>query len=194
MISEVELGQMNDQYCQSLSQSTVDGIKDNFTLPMIDLFLNESKRENLKKMEKVMKDIMNANFPVEEIGKNFSSLFNLLWQSSLPCHSAEDSPGSDYLLKRCLLYGQEVYCAKLFRPVPTDMGICCSFNHKNVLRDSEFLQLLKKKQEVFKGAEMDDEIHLAEIGLGKGLQVFVDQHSNRVTAGSVLSTSRYLDI
>ena len=194
MISEVELGQMNDQYCQSLSQSTVHGTKDNFTLPMIDLFLNESKRENLKKMEKIMKDIMNANFPVEEIGKNFSSLFHLLWPSSLPCHSAEDSPGSEHLLKKCLLYGQEVDCANLFKPVPTDMGICCAFNHKNVLRDSEFLQLLKKKQEVFKRADKYDEIHLAEIGLGKGLQVFVDQHSNRVTAGSVLSTSRYLDI
>ena len=119
-----------------------------------------------------------------------SAACSTLWQSSLPCHSAEDSPGSEHLLKRCLLYGQEVDCANLFRPVPTDMGICCSFNHKNVLRDSEFLQLLKRKQEVFKRADKYDEIHLAEIGLGKGLQVFVDQHSNRVTAGSILSTSK----
>ena len=44
----------------------------NFTLPMIDLFLNESKREDLKQMEKILKDLMHANFPVEEIGKNFS--------------------------------------------------------------------------------------------------------------------------
>ena len=37
----------------------------------------------------------------------------------------------------------------------------------------------------------DDEfIHHAEIGTNKGLQVFVDQHSNRVTAGSIYSTSK----
>ena len=37
----------------------------------------------------------------------------------------------------------------------------------------------------------DDEfIHHAEIGINKGLQVFVDQHSNRVTAGSIYSTSK----
>ena len=143
-------------------------------------------------MEEVLKDVMNANFPVKEIGKNFSSLFNLLWHSSLPCHSRDGIPGSEHLLKKCLLYGQEVDCAKLFRPVPTDMGICCSFNHKNVLRDSEFLQLLKRKQKILNRTDDNaDEVHLAEIGLRKGLQVFVDQHSNRVTAGSVLSTSKY---
>ena len=192
-ILEFEFTRLNDQHCLPLSPSKVikETTKDNLTLPMIDLFLNESKREDLKQVEEVLKDVMNANFPVEEIGKNFSSLFNLLWHSSLPCHSAEDSPGSEHLLKRCLLYGQEVDCANLFKPVPTDMGICCSFNHKNVLRDSEFLQLLKRKQKIFNRTGNDDDgTYLAEIGRGRGLQVFVDQHSNRVTAGSILSTSK----
>ena len=196
LISELELTQTNNQYLYLLLNRTKqikDKTEDNFTLPMIDFFLNESNREDLKQMDKVMKDIINANFPVEEIGKNFSSLFNLLWHSSLPCYSTV--AGSDYLLKKCLLYGQEVDCANLLRPVTTDMGICCSFNHNNVLRDSEYLHLLRRKQEVLKGTDNDDyETHLAEIGLGKGLQVFVDQHSNRVTAGSVLSTSKYFDI
>ena len=117
-------------------------------LPMIDLFLNKEKRKDLKQMEKVMKEMMHANFPVQEIGQNFSSLFNLLWHSSLPCHSQDDIPGSDHLLKKCLLHGKEVDCSKLFKPVPTDMGVCCSFNHRNILRDSEFSKLLKEKQNI----------------------------------------------
>ena len=122
--------------------------------------------------------------------KKFSSLFNLLWYSSLPCHSNDGSPRSEFLLKKCLLHGSEVDCTKIFKPIPTDMGICCSFNHQNMLKDSEFSQLLKNKQNG--NDDYDDKIiHLAEIGGNMGLQVFVDQHSNRVTAGSISSATKY---
>ena len=161
-------------------------------LPMIDLFFNKEKKKDLTQMEKVMKEMMHANFPVQEIGQNFSSLFNLLWHSSLPCHSQDDIPGSEYLLKKCLLHGQEVNCAKLFKPVPTDLGICCSFNHKNVLKDSEFSKVLLRKQNGNDNDDTDESTHLVEIGHTMGLEVFVDQHSNRVTAGSVSSKSKYI--
>ena len=191
LISELELTQTNNQYLYLLQNRTKqikDKTEDNFTLPMIDFFLNESNREDLKQMDKVMKDIINANFPVEEIGKNFSSLFNLLWPSSLPCHAPGPAPGSAHLLQRCVLHGQELDCARLFRPVATDRGICCSFNHRNVLRDSSFSRLLRSKQHG--GGDGDDELHLTDIGKTMGLQVFVDQHSNRVSAGSVSATSK----
>ena len=57
------------------------------------------------------------------------------------------------------------------------------------MKDSEFLQLLLRKQGV--KVEENEDTHFAEIGIGRGLQVFVDQHSNRITAGSVLSASKY---
>ena len=38
--------------------------------------------------------------------------------------------------------------------------------------------------------DADDELHLTDIGKTMGLQVFVDQHSNRVSAGSVSATSK----
>ena len=158
---------------------------------MIDLFLNESRRGDLKQVEKAMKDIVASNFPLDEIGKNFSSQFNLLWHSSLPCHSKDGIPGSEYLLKKCLLHGQEVDCAKLFKPVPTDLGICCSFNHRNMLKDSEFSKVLLRKQNGNHNDDTDESNHLVEIGHTMGLEIFVDQHSNRVTAGSVSSKSKY---
>ena len=156
-------------------------------LPLIDVFLNKEKRKDLNATEKVMKDLMMANFPLQEIGRNLSSLFSLLWPSSLPCHST--APGSEHLLRRCVLHGQEVNCTKLFKPVPTDLGICCAFNARNVLRDSEFSRLLQRKQSLDPAEE--GEIHTVEVGQGMGLQVVVDQHSNRVTAESVAAMSRW---
>ena len=161
-------------------------------MPMVDIFLNKTNRDDVQKMQEVMRSQMRSEFPIEDISKNFSSLFNLLWNSNLPCFSKNDTPGSDHLLKKCILHGQEVDCSSLFKPVPTDMGICCSFNHKNVLRDSEFLQLLKGKQmKNIQPERIGDDMKLAEIGVKRGLQVFVDQHSNRVTAGSISSPSKY---
>ena len=126
------------------------------SLPAIDVFLNKTTRANLKLIEEVMRNLSRANFPVNEIGKNHSSLFNLLWHSSQPCHS-----GPDHLLKKCLLHGKEVDCSKLFKPVPTDMGVCCSFNHRNVLKDSEFSKLLKEKQNI--SGEDSQSKHLFQI-------------------------------
>ena len=57
-----------------------------------------------------------------------------------------------------------------------------------VLRDSSFSRLLRSKQHG--GGDGDDELHLTDIGKTMGLQVFVDQHSNRVSAGSVSATSK----
>ena len=33
-----------------------------------------------------------ATFPLDQIGKNFTSLFNLLWHSNLPCYKR---PGTE---------------------------------------------------------------------------------------------------
>ena len=140
----------NDIKCQDPLATLNKQTQSNTTQPrpMIDVFLNKTKRANLKLIEEVIKNTTNANFPSEEIGRNFSFLFNLLWHSSLPCHSRRDNSTTEsaYLLKKCLLHGKEVDCTKLFKPVPTDNGICCSFNNMNVLKDSEFSQLLTKKQ------------------------------------------------
>ena len=157
---------------------------------LIDLFLNNETRGDFEKMQEVMRTYVQDNFPFDQIGENFTALFHLLWPSSLPCHAPGPAPGprSAHLLQRCVLHGQELDCARLFRPVATDRGICCSFNHRNVLRDSSFSRLLRSKQHG--GGDGDDELHLTDIGKTMGLQVFVDQHSNRVSAGSVSATSK----
>ena len=163
-----------------LNKSDVDT-----NLPTLDIFLNKTKRANLDLMEAVMRNITRSTFPMDEIGKNFTSLFNLLWNSNLPCFNS--SKTNIFLLQKCSLYGKEEDCSKLFKPILTASGICCSFNHKTILRDSEYRKLLKIKQNM---NPEDEALYHAEINVGKGLQIFVDQHSNRVTAGSVMSSSK----
>ena len=114
-------------------------------LPIIDMFLNPAKRSGLKATEVKMRELARSNFPSAEIGRNLTSLFNLLWNSNLPCFDRANSSGG-FLLKKCFLYGEERDCRELFRPVPTDSGICCAFNSRQLLRDSQYSRLLKIKQ------------------------------------------------
>ena len=158
-------------------------------LPIIDMFLNPAKKSGLKATEDRMRVLARSHFPSAEIGRNLTSLFNLLWNSNLPCFGGAANSGG-FLLKKCFLYGKERDCRDLFRPVPTDAGICCAFNHRQTLRDSQYSRLLKMKQREDSAGE-NSQGFPASVGVAKGLKVIMDQHSNLVTAGSVLTTSKY---
>ena len=83
-----------------------------------------------------------SNFPLDQIGKNFTSLFNLLWNSNLPCYNNDDRPGSHHLLKRCFLYGKERKCSEaifflndflwIFSPYLVIQA--SPYRHRNLLR------------------------------------------------------------
>ena len=64
-------------------------------LPPIDLFLNRAKRANLLQMEEAMRQQTQSSFPLDQIGKNFTSLFNLLWNSNLPCYKRPGQLSTD---------------------------------------------------------------------------------------------------
>ena len=49
--------------------------------PLIDMFFNKTKRKDMQRLKEIMKDLLQANFPFEEIGKNFPSLFKFIWYS-----------------------------------------------------------------------------------------------------------------
>ena len=77
-------------------------------LPPIDLFLNRAKRANLLQMEEAMRQQTQSSFPLDQIGKNFTSLFNLLWNSNLPCYKR---PG------RCMVW----WWSRFARQLLTDL-------------------------------------------------------------------------
>lgn len=64
--------------------------------------------------------------------RSYKSLFSSLWYSSLPCFDVKNisalKDGERSMLKYCEWQGKAVPCSAIFTSVPTDRGMCCSFN------------------------------------------------------------------
>ena len=74
------------------------------------------------------------------------NLFRLLWKSTLACHPSTTSSDSAYMLKKCWWQGRQVQCSEIFTPVITDSGVCCAFNLKTHLMESNYSKLVKEMQ------------------------------------------------
>ena len=81
------------------------------------------------------------------------------------------------MLKKCTWQGKLVNCSDIFTPVITDSGVCCAFNHRSNLKDSMYSQLVKEMQGP---RDVDDkEVSTVASGIGRGLQVILDQNMDR---------------
>ncbi len=63
------------------------------------------------------------------------------------------------MLKYCAWKGITIPCAAIFDPVPTDFGICCSFNMKSaedIFRKSAYTDIVTKMQKKDKSRAFDD--------------------------------------
>ena len=125
-----------------------------------------------------------ALFSPLQLTSAYPHLFRLLRHSSLPCFPTPASPG--HLLERCRWAGETVDCRQLFTPVATDSGICCAFNPRQILRetnctgqgeDTEYGCLVREIQEE-ESKNTAKAVRKASFGRKKGLQVILDQHSN----------------
>ena len=115
--------------------------------------------------------------PQDALYRIYPNLFQLLWHSMPPCFPSEDNPESPHMLSRCSWQGNDVKCSEIFTPVVTDSGVCCAFNLQDNLRDSEFTRLVQSMQEP--KTQKKEEIRKVVSGLGRGLEVFLDQNSHR---------------
>ena len=66
--------------------------------------------------------------------------------ANLPCSSHSQVLSKFSLLKKCELGSREVDCSKMFKKVTTDGGMCCSFNMKDIFRDSQYSELIREMQ------------------------------------------------
>ena len=76
----------------------------------------------------------------------FRHLFEILWSTQLPCF---DAKGTRSMLKACMWKGMKVPCSAIFKTMPTDRGMCCSFNLKaasKLFTNREFVQSVEKMQ------------------------------------------------
>ena len=89
--------------------------------------------ERLVKKRKAVQDYED-NFGSLDFEKSYSSLFELLWYSQLPCTDVmgitSEIKNEMAFIKRCYWKGQKLSCNSIFRKQPTEQGMCCSFNMK----------------------------------------------------------------
>ena len=131
----------------------------------------------------------------------FQSIFSTVWYSSLPCFDIRNitalSNGDSSLLRYCEWKGKPISCSAIFSTVPTDQGMCCSFNMKaanEIYVESEFRDLLIEMQQSNKVASfLPSAIPKSYMqggepkiipGRNKGLVLLLDAHSDWLTPGS----------
>ena len=93
----------------------------------------------------------------------------------LPCFPKDDSSDEAHMLRQCSWQGRTVNCSDMFTPVVTDSGICCALNVESNLKESEYSHLVTEMQ----GPKKTKDLQKAASGIGKGLQVVIDQRSDR---------------
>ena len=111
----------------------------------------------------------------------------LLRFASLPCATHPHVLSKFSLLKKCELGSREMDCSKMFTKVTTDGGMCCSFNMKDIFRDSQYSQLLREMQQSDRNGSVEEreDVPKARAGLKSGVRVTLDLHSNFISHGSV---------
>ena len=84
----------------------------------------------------------------------YESLLEILWYSQLPCFDVKNitSTAQDELsmIKKCSWKEKEMPCQAIFKTLPTDRGMCCSFNMEkaeNIFQKSTFSDLVQDMQE-----------------------------------------------
>ena len=50
------------------------------------------------------------------------------------------------MVHSCRFAGETMDCARLFTKVPTDSGLCCALNSEQVLKDSQYKDLVQRMQ------------------------------------------------
>ena len=93
----------------------------------------------------------------------------------LPCVPKEKSSEEAYMLRKCVWQGEVIDCSDIFTPVVTDSGICCALNVKSSLEESNYSRLVTEMQGQIRTMELLE----AQPGIERGLQVIIDQNSDR---------------
>ena len=93
------------------------------------------------------------NFGRDDLQKAYDSLFEILWYSQLPCYDVKDvtsnSPDQMSIIKKCYWKEKAISCPAIFRTLPTDRGMCCSFNMEmaeEIYQKSKYSNVVYERQ------------------------------------------------
>ena len=168
-------------------------IDDWFDRPLIDVFFNPERSSEKDEVVKQKTMDLSSWFSSGNFSKGYPDLFQLMWYASMPCFNL---PGvnSNNMLQSCQWHGQTVDCSEIFQMVPTDLGMCCGFNHKAALKLSNYSILVEKMQkedqkllQVGTSKVNNGRLRRKKVKVGKsrGLRLVLDQHTNQESSSTV---------
>lgn len=124
------------------------------SLEKLNLLLDPSKETSRQVKLTEAREAYNASFGQADLQKAYESLFEILWYSQLPCYDVKnvtsDAKDQMSIIKRCHWKGQEISCPIIFKTLPTDRGMCCSFNMERaeeIFKKSKYADAVEKMQE-----------------------------------------------
>ena len=135
----------------------------------LDKFLNPARK---RKLDEILKDLTHKYkkaFQCMNMKKSYEALLKVLWHSSNPCFDIRNWTSSyrdqKSTIKRCTWKGFnvtmieyahplpgnlcQVKCSAIFKPNPTDRGMCCTFNAlaaEKLYRESKFAHSVSQMQ------------------------------------------------
>ena len=123
------------------------------SIERLNLLLDPNKAEEREKKAKEAKESYDENFGEMDLNTTYPSLFQLLWYSQLPCFDVKNVtsnwPDQMSIIKSCSWKGKKISCPSIFQMLPTDRGMCCSFNMKNaeeIFQKTKYAELVEKFQ------------------------------------------------
>ena len=160
--------------------------------PNIDILINPELKSKREEYEQYVMNKLRNFFKDRNSTKIYPNLFRLLWYTKTPCFDLFNMTGDHaHILKYCEWAGEEVDCQLLFEAVPTDVGICCSFNFNSSLTETVYAKLireLKLKERMKRNLSIEGrEVLKGKVGFDMGLKVVMDSHSNIASPATINS-------
>ena len=127
---------------------------ENQSIEKLDLLLNpEMKSQREAKIQNARQNYQN-NFGDLDLEKSYENLFEILWYSQLPCFDVQNVtsnlPYQMSVIKNCAWKGLDINCSAIFKTLPTDRGMCCTFNMERaekIFKESKYSQMVQKMQD-----------------------------------------------
>ena len=162
------------------------------TPPNIDILINPEMKMKREEYEQYVMNKLKNFFKDKNSTKIYPNLFRMLWYTKTPCFDLFKMTGDHaHVLKYCEWAGEEVPCEALFEAVPTDVGICCSFNFNTSLTETIYARLvkeLKMKERTQRNISTEArEVLKGKVGFDMGLKVVLDSHSNIASPATINS-------
>ena len=116
----------------------------------MNLLLDPEKHSEREDMIVKARKEYDNNYGKMDLQKAYESLLEVLWYSQLPCFDVKGitslKPDQMSFIKKCAWKGKDIPCPLIFKTIPTDKGMCCTFNMEKaeeIFRQSTYSEMIQ---------------------------------------------------